>query len=228
MVNVVNPTAGLFSGDRVDCQVTVRGGASLLLTSSSAQRIHRMETGEASLTQRFAVEKEGWMEVLPEILIPQAGSRFSQQTVISAESGAHVLYFETLAPGRVASGEVFRYARLNLGMDVSYAGVRVLHERSQIAMDSPSLCGLNTLFPASYFGHCLAIGPSFMVETGLETALSSLSGDGVFLGRSRLATGGWVVKMLARSAPDLRQAMRGARAILHAAANREMPDTRRL
>src|ERR1700677_1161545 len=108
VVNVVNPTAGLFEGDEVGCKVHVEAGARLLLTSTSASRAHCMKgPGEARLAQNFSVEKNGWLEVWPELFIPQAGTRYRQKTRVDIEEGSGFLFFETLAPGRVASGGGF-------------------------------------------------------------------------------------------------------------------------
>src|SRR4051794_5567115 len=74
VVNLVNPTAGLFEGDLIRCHVEVEAGAKLLLTNPSANRAHRMGEGEARLEQEFEVA--GFLEVLPELFIPQQGARY--------------------------------------------------------------------------------------------------------------------------------------------------------
>ena len=226
VVNVVNPTAGLFAGDRVRCEATVRRGASLLLTSSSAQRVHSMREGDAQVSQRFVVHGGAWIEVLPEILIPQAYARYHQRTVIEAEQGAQVIYFETLAPGRVASGEILAYQQLDLALDVSYGGKAIVRERCRITPGSASVAALTTHFPGAYYGQCLALGPPFFGD--VCSSLEALNGASVVLGASKLAAGGWSAKILARSAQDLRLAMRKVRAVLHGVAGRDLPNLRRL
>src|SRR4051812_15555133 len=76
LVNIVNPTAGLFSGDQLHLEVTVRAGASLLLTAAAAARAHSSRDHFAGYRQIFKVEPSGWLEVYPELFIPQAESRF--------------------------------------------------------------------------------------------------------------------------------------------------------
>jgi urease accessory protein len=76
VVNVVNPTAGLLQDDRIEQDVRVKQGASLLLTSPSASRAHRVRTGWAEVSQHFHVAAGAALEVLPETFIPQAGASF--------------------------------------------------------------------------------------------------------------------------------------------------------
>ena len=73
LVQIVNPTAGVFAGDGLRSRVAVESGARLLLTTPSANRIHAMPSGRATLDQHFAVADGGWLEVMPELFIPQAG-----------------------------------------------------------------------------------------------------------------------------------------------------------
>ena len=66
LVQVVNSTAGILSGDRLATEVVVGEGASLIVTAPSASRIFTMNEGAAQATQRFTVERCGWLEVAPE------------------------------------------------------------------------------------------------------------------------------------------------------------------
>ena len=79
VVNIVNPTAGLLSGDRVHYDVAVESGARVLLTAPSASRAHRIVEGDARMTQEYRVAAGGWLESWPEIFIPQGGARYRQQ-----------------------------------------------------------------------------------------------------------------------------------------------------
>ena len=47
LVQVVNPTAGILSGDRLESAVEVAAGAAVLLTTPSASRVFKMREGEA-------------------------------------------------------------------------------------------------------------------------------------------------------------------------------------
>src|SRR5882757_3267815 len=118
VVNVINPTAGLLAGDEVKCDITVEAGARLVLTTPSAARSHRMRAGRAVLVQDFRVAAGGFLDVWPELFIPQAGTRYHQRTTAQVEAGGTLLLAEMLAPGRVASGEAFAYEWLRWETDV--------------------------------------------------------------------------------------------------------------
>src|SRR5450432_1187537 len=144
VVNVVNPTAGFFAGDRVRCRVCVESGARLLLTSPSANRVHRMIAGEACVEQNFSVKSGGSLEVWPELFIPQGGAKYRQKTHIEVETGGELLFFETFAPGRVASGEAFQFESLDFETDIFYAGEKIVRERHQLSPATESLRALQT------------------------------------------------------------------------------------
>src|SRR4051812_35878719 len=91
VVNLASPTPGLFAGDRVDVNVRVEGGARLLVTAPSANRVHTMVDGYAELTQQFHVAAGACLEVWPEYLIPQAGACYRQHTRIHVEEGGTLL-----------------------------------------------------------------------------------------------------------------------------------------
>ncbi len=227
VVNAINATAGLFAGDAIRCDACVESGASLLLTSPSAQRAHRMPGGEARLEQGFLVRPGGWLEVLPELFIPQNGARFGQRTRMEVSEGGELLFFEMVAPGRVASGEVFSYERLEWETHVEYAGRPVVREKFTLRPSDGSIHSLRALFPAAYYASCFAVGPSFEKEGACLEEIAALDGPSVRLGCSRLVAGGCVVKMLAANGPELRRTVAAARGILYRAAGREEPIPRR-
>ena len=130
LVQVVNATAGILAGDCLESDFAVGPGASLLVTAPSASRVFRMgEGGAATCRQHFRVEAGGWLEVLPEPLVPHRGCRYHQTTRLEAAAGAGVFYADLLLPGRPAHGEAWAWDRLCLETEVRVAGELVLRER---------------------------------------------------------------------------------------------------
>src|SRR5581483_11071548 len=82
LVQVVNPTAGILSGDRLESDITVESNAAVLVTTPSASRVFQMKDGTAECRQRFSVATDGWLELMPEPLVPHRGSHFRQLTSI--------------------------------------------------------------------------------------------------------------------------------------------------
>jgi urease accessory protein len=160
LVNVVNQTAGVFGGDCITAHVIVESHARVLLTSPSAARFHPSHGREARLEQTLEIRAQGFLDVFPEISIPQRDSRSFQKTVIHIEQGGELIYLETLAPGRVASGEAFAFDRYAWATDIRVAGKIVHRERACIAPRDSSLASLTSLFPAGYYAGLIVISPA--------------------------------------------------------------------
>ena len=228
VVNVVNPTAGFLQGDSVTCEVRVESGARLVLTSPSASRIHHSGDGCARLEQNFTVEENAFLEVNPELFIPQRGARYEQTTAISVESGGELIFFETLAPGRVAMGEAFEFARLDWKTDVRWDGTLAVRERYALSPDDESLAALRCAFPQSYYASCFAFGESFLNAEICWREIATLHSDRVWIGCSPATAGGCVVKIVATDSPTLRRVLAEVRRNLYAALGRAAPEWRRV
>lgn len=226
VVNVVNPTAGLFEGDEVGCTVRVENGARLLLTSPSATRAHCMKgSGEARLAQHFSVEKNGWLEVWPELFIPQAGTRYSQKTRVELEEGSGFLFFETLAPGRVASGEVFEFQYLDWETDIFYDAVPVVREKFQIS--PASLQAIKRQYPTGYYASVFLFHPAVTPESSCWKMIEALHDTTSWVGHGALVRGGWCIKILAAESVGFRKVLQAVRESCYAAMGGAAPSTRR-
>jgi len=234
LVQVVNPTAGILSGDRLEASVTVEAGAAVLLTTPSASRVFRMRAGEdeARSLQQFAVASGGWLEVLPEPLVPHRGSRFHQRTTLAVEPGGAAFYADLLFPGRVAHGETWHWDRLVLDLEVRSAGDLLLRERlDHAAADLHALATLGGSGDTACFGNAVFIAPHLASETNppWREALHALHRDGVWIGANPLHTGaGWSIKFVAPDGIRLRQTLAAIRRILSVAAPHLGCDARKL
>lgn len=227
VVNVVNPTAGLFEGDDIRCSVRVTEGARLLLTAPSASRSHRMNgAGEAALTQHFSVEHGAWLDVWPEFFIPQKGTRYRQKTIVEVEDGGGLLLCESLAPGRVASGEVFEFDYLDWETDIFFAGERVAREKYRVTPGA--LKPLRNSFATGYYACMFLFHPDLRPGSECWGELLALQSKSVWIGCGRLHRSGWSVKLLAGDSVQFRSTLFAARRILYKACSKVLPDTRRL
>lgn len=135
----INPTAGIFAGDRLSSRIHVSSGARLLLTTPSATRIHERPfraLPPGLQDQHFKIEKNGFLEMHPEFLIPQRNSAFVQRTEICLESGSALLFAEMLAPGRLASGEQLAWDSLDLRLQVRMNDRLLIQERLNSNLES--------------------------------------------------------------------------------------------
>jgi urease accessory protein len=227
-VQVVNPTAGILAGDSLEADVAVAPGAALLLTTPGASRVFRMRSGAAESIQRFAVDRGGWLEVLPEPLVPHRGCRFRQRTRIDATTGGEVFFADLLMPGRVAHGETWGWERLCLETEVWLDGELVVRERlDQSGRELKELAVLAGSGEEACFGNALLIGgPAGPAPWRRE--VDKLHGDGVWLGTSPIRRGGWSIKFVARDSLRLRAALRGIRHALAPFFPRMRSDARKL
>jgi urease accessory protein len=214
IINVVNPTAGLFAGDHVEMNVRVCQGASTVLTSPSAARVFRARDsiGKAQVTQSLVVEGGGRLDVFPEILIPHAGARYVQTTRIDVEPGGGLFFTEMIAPGRTASGEAFDYDQLEFSIDLRSAGKLAVRECYRLTSHTESIQAVRREFPSAYFASAFIVseGPA---DDSFQRAVSSLSTSRVLAGASHPAENVYAIKLVAADSMSLRAAVVGIRAL---------------
>ena len=229
VVNMASPTPGLLSGDRVDVRVVVEPGARLLLTAPSANRIHAMPEGHAELIQSFRVASGAVLDVWPEYLIPQAGARYRQRTRIEVAPGGSLLWTETIAPGRAASGEIFAFTELRIATDLHIGSTHAVRERYVLTPGDATQRALLRQYATPYYASVLCVSPGLAAANdAVPRIASSCQGDGVLLGVSRLTADAWAVKIVAGGSPDLRRAVAIVRAQLCDALKITSPSLRRI
>jgi urease accessory protein len=216
LVQVVNPTAGILARDELALEVNVGPSAALAVTTPAATRVFRMNDGEAVSRQRFTVEAGGWLEVMPEPLVPHRGSRFRQLTTLVAAPGAGLLHVEQLVPGRVGHGEAWAWSALELETSLRVDGELVLRERlDQTGESLRRLAEAGGSGPAACFAQVVLVAPAEAApDEGLIAALHGLQAEGFLIGCSPLHRHGWSVKCVARDAVRLRAGLHAARALL--------------
>jgi len=225
VVNIVNPTAGLFDCDEVDIYVKVEGGARLVLTTPGAGRVYRARSPKAAVVrQRIDVAGNAFAEFFPEVFIPQAGARYHQQTELHVADGGQLLFCEWLAPGRVAGGEVFAYEELLWDTDIFCAGQLIARERYRLSPDDSSLTPLRTAFPASHYLGFFAVGWPLWPAEALDILDAT---GGLWCGHGPLAAGGGTVKILCADSLTARRTFQRVREIFYGALGRGIPAMRR-
>lgn len=230
LVQVVNPTAGILSGDRLESAVAVESGAAVLLTTPSASRVFRMREGEARSLQRFSVSRGAWLEVLPEPLVPHRGSVFHQRTTLAVEPGGAAFYADLLFPGRIAHGETWGWSRLVLELEVRSGDYLILRERlDHTGEQLRALAAMAGAGEGACFGNAVFLAPELPVAAAWRDELHALQRDGIWIGASQLRTGaGWSIKFVAPDGILLRRTLADIRRILSAVAPRLACDARKL
>ena len=225
IVNAINSTAGLFSGDCIESTIAIGPGAQMLLTSPSASRAHRMPSGRAAVLQSIRVANDAWLEMLPSIFIPHAGSNYFQETSVLLDHGARFLSFETFTPGRVAAGETWKFTRFESRFHLACDSRPIARETYSLTPDCPSVQALRDQFPAACHATCYAAGADFSDE--LLAAISALHQPVCWIGCTRLDAPAIAIRAVAADNIRLTKALTGIRHLLHAAFNRTVPALRR-
>ena len=121
-VYAMSSSGGILRGDSHRIDVEVGAGAAARLATQGATRIYGMDGGSAEQSIRIEVFEGGYLEMVPDPVIPYGGSRFRQDTEIVMHGGAAAVCTEVVSPGRVAMGESLEYDLLRLATRAVSAG----------------------------------------------------------------------------------------------------------
>lgn len=227
VLNIVNPTAGFFDGDRVDSDITVAPDAHLVLSTPAASRVYRTRSGKpASNHQKFRVKENASLEWIPDAFIPHAGASYVQSTTIELHPTASLLFFEWLAPGRVAKDEAFAYQNLRWELDLSIDDTLVARERYDLRPDDHSLESLRTRFPAAHYLSVYAAGT--MTSSWPADELDALSTDDIRIGHGPVTGGAHVIRALCRDSISARKLLTDLRHLLYVKAGLVPPGLGRI
>jgi urease accessory protein len=212
LVHLHNVSGGVLGGDQLELEVGVGAGARAQITSTGATRVYRSRAGlpPARQSVRIAIAEDAILEYLPDALIPYAGARYVQTTRIDLGPGAALFWWETLAPGRLASGEAFRFELLDLRSTICVAGAPVLDERWRLEpaarpLSSAARMGVFT-YLASFYACQPGRHPRFWmdVERRLGELAHALSrAPAVLWGASALRADGVTVRGLSATGREL-------------------------
>ena len=102
---LVTTSGGLVGGDRLDVTVTSGAGAAGRVLGQAAEKIYRSTGDDSYINVRLEVERDGWLEWLPQETIVFENARLRRLTVADVAPGARLLAGEIVVFGRTAMGE---------------------------------------------------------------------------------------------------------------------------
>jgi urease accessory protein len=210
LAHIHNLSGGILAGDRLSLDMEIGPRAQAQVTSTGATRLYRSAgTAAAEFTAHAIVRAGALLEYLPDPLIPFADSRFHQDTVISLEDNAGLFWWETVAPGREARGEMFSYDALRLRFDLRADGIPIAVEHSHLDPSERPLVSPARLGPYRYFSsfYVCRVGAGESTWRGLERQLCELAGrlssPVIIWGLGRLPAHGLVVRALSQNGRDI-------------------------
>jgi urease accessory protein len=212
LVHLHNLSGGILGGDYLEVGIEVAASAAAQVTTTGATRIYRTLPGTKTpcAVNLVQIDEAGLLEYVPDALIPYAGSRYRQRTRIQLASGSGLFWWEIVAPGRAARGEVFQFEELDLDIEIRNTSRPIAKEHVRLEPRGRPLTASARLGPylcfASFFICRVGLAPE--VWRDLEEDLSGLAGrragvGDTLWGTSALAADGLIVRGASRSCREL-------------------------
>ncbi len=153
LAHLHNVSGGILGGDNLHLCATVGAGAEAQLTTTGATRIYRPRAEAAAAEQHNTVRiaENALLEYVPDAIIPYAGVCFLQTSEIHLAPGGGLFWWEVLAPGREARGEIFEYQRVEMSTNILAAGRLIASERICLEPKRRALCSLARLGEFRYW-----------------------------------------------------------------------------
>jgi len=207
LAHLHNISGGILDTDVLYCQIELEPHAQAQLTSTGATRVYRSRSHDRVASQRIAVRlgDSAYLEFLPDQLIPFAGSRFEQNARVELAERASLIWWDRVAPGREASGEIFQFDSLAASFEVSVNGEPIAVERWSLdprvdRLESPARLGPFQHFASCYVcraGESPAYWRSF--ESEMQIIADRLSTPEILWGVTALRAHGVVIRGVASS-----------------------------
>jgi urease accessory protein len=181
LVHLHNVSGGVLGGDHLTLEACIGEGARAQITTTSATRIYRSrgDVPPSYQLNALSVGENGLLELLPDPVIPFAGSAYRQRTQITLADGAGLFWWETVAPGREARNECFDYDLLGLEVEIQAKGKPIALEYARLEPKQRSLASQVRLGAYRYFStfYICKVGVAAAQWTALENELGQLAQD---------------------------------------------------
>jgi urease accessory protein len=200
--------------------MTLDQEAHVLISAPSANRVYR-SLGEVSVQEvQVTVGPGAVLEWVPEPTILFAGSRYRQKLHVTLASGATTFLWDAIAAGRIARKERWAFTSLENEIRITTASGGAALERYAL-YPGTDLGRVGLAEEWDYVASLFVINDTVTTEfwSRLETKLASIlvAHAGPILGGvSTPAVPGVVVKLLARTAPELTRVLEGLWAAVRA------------
>jgi urease accessory protein len=199
---LLNPTGGVLGGDRLTTEIVQEPGTHVCLTTPSATRIYRTAETPAVLETRIRLGEDATLEYFPDHVIPHAGSALRQSLRIELARGSRAIVLDSMAAGRVAHGERWKFAEMDSRTEVYACGKPAYVNRTRIAPAERKPDQLGSMQDFDYMSSMALFADGFANWKELCTAANEIlnSVPEILGGASELSRGGCVTRVLARSA----------------------------
>lgn len=206
-VQLTNPGGGALGGDRLALEVSAQANSRATVTTQAATKIYR----GPEVVQRAAVRlgPGAFLEYVPHHVIPFAGSRYRQETVVEMAAGATLFACESVSAGRLARGERFAFSALSTRLRITRDGTVEALDGFDLGRGGEPFGG----YP--YLATVFILAPADLnrLAEELHALLAALP---AFASASAPAPGLVTARILANEAPSLYLALNGTRGVARA------------
>ena len=185
LVQIISASPGLFSGDSYELAIDVRQGASAVVLTPAATKIHSMPDGGCATQALEATVAAGAsLEVYPTLSIPFAASDFRQDVGIELSSDARFGWMDPWSFGRIDSGERYAFRQLSSRLRVNRDGRPLYRDALELAPGEADVAGQGSLEYATHaitgcwFGPCEVWEPEGRLDR--DVILGRIGEDGLY------------------------------------------------
>ena len=200
---LLNPTGGVLGGDHLVTEIELESGTHVCLSTPSATRVYRTDGNPAILETAIRVGEGATLEYFPDHVIPHAGSALRQILRLEMARGSRAILVDSLASGRRAHGERWKFRELDSRTEVRAGGKPAYINRTRIVPGELRPDKLGVMEDFDYMTCVSVFADEFAQWTEVCNDLNAEleRTPEIRGGASLLARGGCVAKFLARSAP---------------------------
>lgn len=196
---LLNMSGGLVAGDDLTHRLLLGPRAHVLVTTPGAGKVYRSTGAIARSSTLVTVGPESVLEWVPDPTVFYAGSRLVQRLRVDMAAGGTALISDRWVAGRIACGEEWAHAELDLSLAIDLTGRSLVRERVLLGPDRAA--GLRG-WP--YRGTWYAVAdrrhPWPVLAEEVAHALDDEAPE-VYAGCSPLTRHGVVVSLVSRRAP---------------------------
>ena len=212
-VSMISNAGGILQGDRYAIEIDLEPDTQAHVTTQAATRIHEMDANFATQTQNLTLGAGSYLEYIPHPVIPHKHARFVQQTKISIDPTATLVYSEVLMPGRkyYDTGELFRYDLYSSTLHAARPdGTSLFTEKFVIEPHRASVARLGAMGAFHVFGNLVLLTPKVHADRLFDAVEPAFDMNmGIACGASRLPNdAGLLFKVLGMETAPVRDAIR--------------------
>lgn len=212
-VTMISTSGCVLQGDRLALDIHVAAGACGHVTTQSATKVHSMNANYATQVQNLCVEENGYLELMPDPLIPHRNARFMTDTLIRVHPTATAIYSEILMSGRK-----YHHVDERFGFDVyssrvaaqDLQGKELFVEKYVLEPQRESLDAVGVMEDFDVFGNVVLLTPKEHHDRILARVPAHFDAKaGIASGATRLPNDcGLIFKALGQDSPGVKAEVR--------------------